>query len=214
MASRGVSSSRSLSRRIGALVLLLAALSVTSTKSARAQSGEEGWLNQNYFDAAKTTFSTELLLNAERNHFAQGNFWSKYKAGNLGYALEDLKYVLLVFPNHPKALHMLGLICRTTKDNLTPIIYFEKAVRLFPQEAYTEAQYGAYLISIGEQSAAIARLNEALRIDPNLTFAQALLAEAQEKERASAPSASGTGPGVSTPPAASTPASQTNQKTP
>jgi len=163
-------------------VTALAGSTLIPQKSA-AQEYEEGWLNQNYFDAPKTTFSMEILANAERNHFGQGNFWSKYKAGDLDRALGDLKYILLVFPNHPRALHMMTLICKTQKDAMTPIMYFEKAVRLFPDVAYTQAQYGAYLLSTGETSAAMSRINEALRIDPTMPYALALLSEAQSKQK-------------------------------
>jgi len=148
---------------------------------ADAPPREEGWLNQNYFDAPKTQFLSEILTNAERNHFSQGNFWSQYKAGEYEYALGNLKYVLGVFPNHPRALHMMTLICKTLKDYDTPVMFFEKAVRMFPEVAYTQAQYAGYLLSVGQPQNALSHAQEALRIDPSFTYAQALYEEASEK---------------------------------
>ena len=202
-----VRASRALAIAVLGAMALTAACAVAPAKSV-AQEYEEGWLNQNYFEAARSEFSLDLLANVERNHFAQGNFWAKYKAGDLDRALGDLKYALLVFPNHPKALHMMTLICKTQKDATTPIMYFEKAVRLFPDVAYTQAQYGAYLLSTGETSAAIPRIKEALKLDPNMPYALALLAEAQEKQAPSTgsattpatPAAPGTGSVAAPPP--------------
>lgn len=191
------------------VIALLSAMALTGVSTlappnAVAQEYEEGWLNQNYFEANKSEFTLELLANVERNHFAQGNFWSKYKAGDLDRALGDLKYALLVFPNHPRVLHMMTLICKTQKDATTPIMYFEKAVRLFPDVAYTQAQYGAYLLSTGETAAAVSRLNVALKIEPTMPYALALLSEAQSKEK-NAPANPGGPSTPNAPPASAAP---------
>ena len=200
--------------RVFALALLgsallaapLPALHVVGMSSGQTIADDD-WLNRNYFKRGSDGFTAELLANAERNHLAQENFWKKYKGGELQYALDDLKYVLLVFPNHPRALHLMTMVCKAMKDSTTPIVYFEKAVRLFPQEPYTLAQYGGYLISTGENEAGIARLKEALRLDPNLTYALGLLAEAQKKQAAG----SGTppSPGATTPSSSPTPSTGT-----
>ena len=196
---------------LGASLTASLALVVLGPRAAWAQEpqGEQGdaWINRNYFTRGTDGFTQELLANAERNHLAQENFWKNYKAGELHYALEDLKYVLLVFPNHPRALHLMTLVCKTMKDSTTPIVYFEKAVRMFPNEPYTFAQYGAYLVSTGDVEQGIARLKDALRINPNLTYALGLLAEAQKKQRTGTmPPAGTTGstsaPGSKTPPGA------------
>lgn len=177
--------------------------------------GDQGdaWLNRNYFTRGTDTFTRDLLANAERNHLAQENFWKNYKAGELRYALDDLKYVLLVFPNHPRALHLMTLVCRTMKDSTTPIVYFEKAVRLFPNEPYTFAQYGAYLVATGDVDQGIARLKDALRLNPNLTYALGLLAEAQKKQRTETAPPAGTSGSTSTP-GSKTPAGATPGATP
>jgi len=148
--------------------------------AARAENGDT-WINRNYFGRGTDPFTADLLDNVERNHLSQETFWKKYRAGELNYALGDLKYALLVFPNHPRALHLLTMVCKLMQDSTTPIVYFENAIRLYPKEAYTQAQYGAYLLSTGETEPAIARLNEALKLDPNLTYALGLMSEAKKK---------------------------------
>ena len=188
---------------LGTALIASPAVIAMAPHSASAQIEGDAWLNRNYFTRGTDGFTQELLANAERNHLAQENFWKKYRDGELDYALGDLKYVLLVFPNHPRALHLMTMVCKAMKDSTTPIDYFEKAIRLFPQEPYTYAQYGAYLISTGETDAGIARLQDALRLNPNMTYALGLMAEAQKKQRmapaaGSAPPASGSS---TTPPA-------------
>ncbi len=168
---------------------------------------DDDWLNRDYFTRGTDGFTAELLANAERNHLAQENFWKKYKGGELQYALDDLKYVLLVFPNHPRALHLMTMVCKAMKDSTTPIVYFEKATRLFPSQPYTFAQYGAYLIQTGETEAGIARLKDALRLNPNLTYALGLLAEAQKRQHSagSVRSTSPTAPAPGAAPSAAAP---------
>jgi tetratricopeptide (TPR) repeat protein len=189
---------RKLAFAILGAAFLVASFVAAMPSSARADDEPIGWTNRNYFGRMTDGFTRELLANAERNHLAQENFWKKYRDGELNYALDDLEYVLLVFPNHPKALHLLTMVCRTMKDQNTPVIYFEKAVRSFPNEPYTYAQYGAYLISTGDTEAGISRLRDALRIDPNLTYALGLLAEAQKKEKLKTAVPPVTAPGTTT----------------
>jgi predicted Zn-dependent protease len=97
------------------------------------------------------------------------------------YAQNDLLYTLRKFPNHPRALHMLGELGKATQDYGLPIVHFEKAIKLFPQYAYTHAQYGEYLVEIGAVKAGISELKDAIRIDPNLVLAQAWLDKAYER---------------------------------
>jgi tetratricopeptide (TPR) repeat protein len=196
--------------RAFALVLLgiaVLASPVTTGIGAAPACAQDAWLNRDYFTRGTDGFTQELLANAERNHLAQENFWKKYHDGELEYALGDLKYVLLVFPNHPRALHLMTQVCKAMKDSTTPIDYFEKAIRLFPQQPYTYAQYGAYLLSTGETDAGIARLQDALRLNPNMTYALGLMAEAQKKQRTAPAGTPGSAPpasGSSTTPPATT----------
>ena len=185
-----VRASRMLAVAILGSALLAAPMS--PVMAPRYAYAEDDWLNRNYFQRGTDEFTADLLANVERNHFAQENFWKAYHSGDLKQALDNLKYVLLVFPNHPRALHLMTIICKTMQDSTTPIVYFEKAIRLFPTEAYTQAQYGAYLLATGEREAASSRLKEALRLNPNLTYALGLMAELQKQSKGTSPAGNST----------------------
>jgi tetratricopeptide (TPR) repeat protein len=93
----------------------------------------------------------------------------------------DLKYTLDKFPNHPKALMLLGMGARLIKDPLLATTYYQKTLRLYPQHAFTHAQYGAYLADIGQVEEGISRLQKAIEIDPKLAVAYAWLSNAYAK---------------------------------
>ena len=119
-----------------------------------------------------------LLSNVEKYHLGPENFWKLYKSGQYTVAIEDLKFVLRYYPNHPETLQLLGSIARLTHDSSLPIPYYEKALRLYPQYASTHAQYGAYLVDVGLIDAGIARLKHAIEMDSKLALAHAWLANA------------------------------------
>lgn len=136
--------------------------------------------NKNYF-AVKNRQDKVLLSNVERHHLTREKFWKWYNAGKYHYALEELKFVLRYFPNHPKALQLLGGIAVLTKDPTMPIPYYRKALRLYPQHALTYAQFGNYLANIGFIDDGLARLRIAIKKNPKLAVAHAWIAEAYDK---------------------------------
>jgi Tfp pilus assembly protein PilF len=99
--------------------------------------------------------------------------------------ISNLKYVLRYFPNHPDALHFLSRIAKLTRTPSPPISYYHKALRLFPQHAYTHAQYGNYLAENSVNNVQIkegmANLKKAIEMDPRLAVAYAWLANAYYK---------------------------------
>ena len=118
----------------------------------------------------------EMVRNVERYHLADENFWKEYRGGHLDDARKGIVFVLKYVPNHPTALHLLGVLSRQMGDVSYPIPYFERALRLIPQHAYTRAQYGEYLGSIGMKEAGRRELREALIREPGLLVAKAWLA--------------------------------------
>ncbi|MGH7680495.1 MAG: hypothetical protein ACRENN_00740 [Candidatus Eiseniibacteriota bacterium] len=132
---------------------------------------------QDYF-TAQFYSDVEAYLEQVENRHASERVWNLYRSGNYNEAMGDCKYVLSRFPNHPRSLHLLGEIAKATDQTSMPIPYFERALELYPQHAYTHAQYGHYLVEINATSAGIAELLEALRRDPNQLQARAWLAEA------------------------------------
>ena len=143
-------------------------------------------LNNDYFTAHPPLRGEYLLGTVERYHLsATKGFWPQFSAGQYTYAFSELKYVLRYFPNHPKALHLLGRIAILTKTPLLPISYYRHALQLYPQYAYTHAQYGRYLSEIGDDDIlikeGIAELNNSIEMNPKLAVAYTWLANAYNK---------------------------------
>ena len=144
---------------------------------------KKGFVNNDYFSIPVNPTAAQLIPIVENGHLGSKNnprgFWPRYNEGNKDQAFGELKYVLWVFPNHPRALHLLGMLSRETHQPAIPIAYYEKALRLFPGRAYTHAQYGAYLVEIGEKTQGILQLQQALQMDPSLLTARAWLDKAK-----------------------------------
>ena len=179
-------------------------LALAQAPFADDPSAAPGAAGDDYFSASLNPAVLAYLTAIENRH-ASERVWKLYRAGSYNEPLEDSKYTLARFPNHPRALHLLGEIAKATNNTSMPIPYFEGALRLFPQHAYTHAQYGHYLVEIGAVNAGMAELMEALRLDPNQLQAQAWLAEARpaetEKQKAPQDGAKGNhaGPGADRP---------------
>jgi tetratricopeptide (TPR) repeat protein len=137
-------------------------------------------LNKDYF-AVYDEHDTQLLINVERYHLATGNFWKWYNAKKYYLAVEELQFVLRYFPNHPKALQLMGNIAKLTEAPALAIPYYENALRLYPEYAITHAQYGGYLVDVGNVQAAMPHLKKAIDMDPSLAQAYAALAKAYNK---------------------------------
>lgn len=141
------------------------------------------WVNNDYFSIPVDAQAARLIPIVENGHLGPKTnprgFWPQYQGGRHHLAFLELKYVLWVFPNHPRALHLLGMLARETNQKSVPIAFYEKALRLFPQRAYTRAQYGAYLVEVGETTQGILHLEEALKMDPSMLPARAWLDKAR-----------------------------------
>jgi tetratricopeptide (TPR) repeat protein len=104
------------------------------------------------------------------------------KQGRISNAVADIRYSLDRFPNHPEALQLLPLVARLANNQALARTYFEKAVTQFPQYALTQAQYGLFLVSIGNLDDGIGRLNRSIEMDPKLAAGHAGLAHAYLKK--------------------------------
>jgi tetratricopeptide (TPR) repeat protein len=173
--------SRPLAALLGALLFVLPSTAGADKLPKVDDSDHEGetWTDRDYYLKDRDGTVALLVENVERNHFSRDNFWKQYDAGDYRSAQDNLRYALWVFPNHPKALQMMAAIAQKTQNYSLPIPYFEKAIILFPNYAFTRAQYGDYLVGIGKVNAGMAMLREALQVDPNCRSAQAWLAEAE-----------------------------------
>lgn len=132
-----------------------------------------------YFAAAKEGLAQYLDI-ATKNHVDVVPGW--LRDGRINNAIDDLKYTLDRFPNHPKALHYMGTVSQLTKKTGMAITYYQKALNLYPQYAVTHAQFGQYLLSIGYVDKAIEFLKQAVEIDPKLVGGYVLLVKGYSKQ--------------------------------
>jgi len=135
--------------------------------------------SHDYFTADQDPGIQTYLRIVDANHTEKVLGW--VQQGRIGNAIDDLKYTLDRFPNHPKALMLMGSVAKITKKIPLAIAYYEKAIKLFPEYALTQAQYGAYLVDIGNTQAGIGKLKKAIEMDPKLAQAHAWLAKAYYK---------------------------------
>jgi predicted Zn-dependent protease len=98
------------------------------------------------------------------------------------HAFGELKYVLDRIPNHPRALQIVSFLSRVTKKQAVAVGYFEKALSLYPQYAITHAQYGSFLMEIGNLDGGIEKVKQATELDPKLAAGYALLAKGYAKQ--------------------------------
>lgn len=172
-----------MSRRLRCLSVVVAMMMVLSpavgwAADEQIDHGPWGTDNWDYWDT--DPYVQALLKNVEYNHMGK-HVLGAYAVGRYYDAVDNLGYTLRRFPNHPQALMLIGLLAKTTKNFVLPVEYFLKALSLYPQYALTHAQFGQYLVDIGQVGPGVERLNNALKIDPNLPQAYAGLAVAHQK---------------------------------
>jgi predicted Zn-dependent protease len=134
-----------------------------------------------YFDASADEANRRLLRQVESFHLNK-KFFENIGKGIYKYPLQDLDFILHYFPNHPTGLQLLTSVAVLSKDRALPIMYFEKALALYPSYALTYAQYGWYYVTIDRLDNGIQRLKDAVQKDPQLTAAYVWLAQAYEKK--------------------------------
>jgi predicted Zn-dependent protease len=142
---------------------------------------DETQVEKDYFHAANDRNVKQQLNNAEHFHLNK-SVLENIATGKYKYALGDINFTLKYFPNHPRALQLLTTIAVLSKNRALPIPYFEKAIRLYPSHAITHAQYGNYLVVIGDLENGIQKLNHAVYMDPKLTAGHVWLAQAHGKK--------------------------------
>ena len=137
-------------------------------------------LDQDYFTANQSLTTQQLLHLVDTYH--TNKVVASIREQNMNLAIVNLKYTLDRFPNHPRALMLLGSVAQFAKIPSLAIPYYERALKLYPQYALTHAQYGEYLVTIGRPDDGIARLKRAIELDPTLPVAYGWLATAYSKK--------------------------------
>ncbi len=135
---------------------------------------------RDYFDHDDEPLAAGQLDMIDNAHTRKAIRW--IREGRYRDAIADLHFVLIRWPNHPKALMILMSVSSLSGSPMLPRAYFEKALSLYPQHAITHAQYGKFLVEVGETDAGITKLKYAVEKDPSLTAGYVWLAEAYAKK--------------------------------
>ncbi len=109
---------------------------------------------------------TELLATVEKYHEQQGI--DKMRTKFYPSAWGDFNFILNYFPNHPRALMLMGGLCEVWHDpkcNMTG--YFDKAIRLTPENAGIYLTQGVYLQKRGKLNEAIESYKKSLELNPS-----------------------------------------------
>ncbi|MBI5855783.1 MAG: tetratricopeptide repeat protein [Nitrospirae bacterium] len=139
-------------------------------------------INQDYYTVDHHPETVGLLRSVEYGHFSQPMFDS-FRRGEYKAVIGDLQFTLERIANHPGALSLISTVAMVTKMNGLPVPFFERARALYPQYAFTHAQYGYYLLEIGALDKSVEHLKEATKLDATLPSAHAWLAEAYYKSQ-------------------------------
>ena len=135
-------------------------------------------INQDYYMDPNTGPPNSTLLHMVERHHVTQKEWDNLAKGQYDSALNDVKYTLRRFPNHPTALMMMSIIAKMTDRKMMGIRYFDHPLALYPKYALTHALYGKYLIDIGMFDAGVEKLERAIEKDAKLGKAHGWLAEA------------------------------------
>src|SRR5450759_1919559 len=104
-----------------------------------------------------------------------------HQAGRLPQAEALYRQVLQVAPNHPDALHMLGVIARQNGKYETAVELISKAIRLNPSSSMY-CNLGATLRNKGKHDAAVESYLKALAIKPDFAEAHSNLGIALKEQ--------------------------------
>jgi len=123
------------------------------------------WNDPHDYYRARQENTYKLLLNVEKYHMNQGV--DKLRAGRIRYAYGDFDFILRYYPNHPRALLLMGNLSLITHNSQQADRYFRKALSLFPDHAETYAIYGIFLQKQGKLKQAVMQYQRALKMNPD-----------------------------------------------
>ncbi len=103
------------------------------------------------------------------------------KKGFLKQALQEIEYTLGRLVNHPKALALSATVTKLLGRPNLPISYYQRALSMYPRRAFTQAQFGNFLVESGEIEQGIERLNIAIGLNPKLAMSYGWIAWAHHK---------------------------------
>jgi tetratricopeptide (TPR) repeat protein len=91
----------------------------------------------------------------------------RHKRGDLEFAAGTYRKVLASLPDHPGALHYLGLVAQQTGHSKEAAALVERSIALAPRDARAHNHLGQIRVALQDKSAAAECFRRALDIDPN-----------------------------------------------
>lgn len=131
----------------------------------KAQSAEEFQNHPHYDYYAVASHPPGRLRAVEQYHLNQAI--DSLKNDKIDYAYGDTAFILLWFPNHPKALMLVAEEATRSKKPQIAEQHFRNALELYPNHAQTHMIYGIYQAKIGAHEKAIESYKRAIELDPN-----------------------------------------------
>jgi predicted O-linked N-acetylglucosamine transferase (SPINDLY family) len=101
---------------------------------------------------------------------------SEHKKGNVAAAEADYREILAIQPEHPHALHLMGVLSHQRGDSETAIGLIEKAIRLAPLNADFFSNLGAAYYAKKRLDEAEASFRRGIELDPKNADSQSNLA--------------------------------------
>ena len=86
-----------------------------------------------------------------------------FERGNMGVALDELRQATAADPSYPQAYGLLGLVYMELKDRAQAESNFERGLRLSPNDADINHNYGWFLCQNGREKDSIKYFLQALR---------------------------------------------------
>ncbi len=78
-----------------------------------------------------------------------------YELGNMGVALEEARIALAADPNYPPAYNVQGLVSMELKDDAAAEASFQRGLKLAPQDADLNHNYGWFLCQTGREQQSV-----------------------------------------------------------
>lgn len=127
------------------------------------------WKYHNYYDPG----AKELLRNVNIYHIIQGTEKMSKGRGHYQYAYDDFAFMLHYFPNHPRALELMGQLSLLMGQPEIGEDYYKKAFETYPKSIKppTYVNYGRFLYQVGKVRESIEAYKTALSMNPDMAEA-------------------------------------------
>jgi tetratricopeptide (TPR) repeat protein len=107
---------------------------------------------------------------------------AQHQAGHLAEAEALYRHILAAFPQHPDALHFMGLLAHQRGQHEAALALMDQALRAAPKHAPCHSNRGNTLLALGRLDEAVASFRQALALDRNLADAHLNLGNALQAQ--------------------------------